>query len=436
MSHHNTPNRRQILTQSAALAGAGLLAGRALAGQAASERKATRHAKERVQVQEGEPLKIGVIGTGGMGTGHCNAIVSQAEKGEYNAQVVAVCDVAKPRAERAAQKLAERQGIEVARYGAHEELLARDDIHGVLIASPEHWHAQHATDAIDAGKDVYVEKPMTLRLEDALWLRELMAANDDMICQVGTQYMMLPKYIEARRLIKEGAIGKPTFSQTSYCRNSKNGEWLYGIDPEIVPGPNLDWERWCGPLGKHDWDAEVYHRWRRYKTWSTGIIGDLLVHQATPMLYALGELWPVRVSAAGGHFIDKAMENHDQVNINLELDGGHVMLIAGSTCNEQGLEVLIRGHEANLYLGGKDVVLRPERVFSDDIDEQTVVCDSIEPQHALRADWMNSMRTREPNRSSVELACKVMVMVDLATRSMWEGKAFEFDPEAMAARAI
>ncbi len=436
MSHHNTPNRRQILTQSAALAGAGLLAGRALAGQADSERKATRHAKERVQVKDGEPLKVGVIGTGGMGTGHCNAIVTQVEKGEYDAQIVAVCDVARPRAERAQQKLAERQGIEVASYGAHEELLARDDIHGVLIASPEHWHAQHVTDAIDAGKDVYIEKPMTLRLEDALWLRELMAANDDMICQVGTQYMMLPKYIEARRLIQEGAIGKPTFSQTSYCRNSKNGEWLYGIDPEIVPGPNLDWERWCGPLGGHEWDTEVYHRWRRYKTWSTGIIGDLLVHQTTPMLYALGDPWPVRVSASGGHFIDKAMENHDQVNINLELEGGHVMLIAGSTCNEQGLEVLIRGHEANLYLGGKDVVLRPERIFSDDIDEQTVVCDSIEPQHALRADWMNSMRTREPNRSQVELACKVMVMVDLATRSMWEGKAFEFDPEAMAARAI
>ena len=431
------PNRRDFLTKTAALAGAGLaFTAVAGAGQSGAKRTATRHTRARTQVADGEPVKIGVIGTGGMGTGHCGALASLAQKGVFNAQVVAVCDVAVPRAERARAMLAERQGIEVELFTKHEDLLEREDIHGVLIASPEHWHTQHATDAIMAGKDVYVEKPMTLSIEDALWLRELMAVNDDMICQVGTQYMMQPKYVEARRLIAEGRIGAPTFSQTSYCRNSKDGEWLYGIDPEIVPGPNLDWERWCGPKGVHEWDTEVYHRWRRYKTWSTGIIGDLLVHQTTPLMYALGAPWPVRVTASGGHIIDKAMENHDQVNINLEFEGGHVMHIVGSTCNEQGLEILIRGHEANLYLGGKDVVLRPERIFSDDIDEETVVCDTIEPQHALRANWVDSIRTREPNRSPVELACKVMVMVDLATRSMWGGEAWAFDPATGTASAI
>lgn len=423
-------DRRTFLTQSAALASASLgLASRSALGQ----RIATRHGVKRIQVTEGEPLRIGVIGTGGMGTGHCNAMVAQAKRGDYDAQVVAVCDVAKPRAERAAKKLGEEQGIEVAVYQEHEQLLARKDIHGVLIASPEHWHAQMVTDAIMAGKDCYIEKPMTLRLDDALWLKSLMEANDDMICQVGTQYMMYPKYIEARRLIEEGAIGKPIFSQTSYCRNSKGGEWLYGIDPELVPGPNLDWERWCGPMGEHEFDTEVYHRWRRYRTWSTGIIGDLLVHMTTPMIYALGGPWPVRVTASGGHYVDKAMENHDQVNINVEFETEHVMHVVGSTCNEQGLETLIRGHQANLYLGSKDLVLRPERIYSDDIDEQTISCDNVEPQHALRADWMNSMRTREPNRSPVEFACKVMVMVDLATRSMWDGQAYTFDPETLSA---
>ena len=432
------PSRRTFLTQAAALAGAGLVLGSAASAQegASARGKAQKHSAKRLQVAEGEPLRIGVIGTGGMGTGHCGAIVDQVKKGEFNAQIVAVCDVALPRGMNAQKMLSEKQGISVDLYYKHEDLLARDDIHGVLIASPEHWHAQMVTDAIMAGKDVYIEKPVTLRLDDALWLRELMIANDDMICQVGTQYMMEPRYGEARRLIKEGAIGKAIFSQTSYCRNSKDGEWLYGINPEIVPGPNLDWERWCGPLGLHDWDTEVYHRWRRYRTWSTGIIGDLLVHMTTPMIYALGDPWPVRVTAAGGHYVDQKMENHDQVNINMELDGGHVMHIVGSTCNEQGLEVLIRGHQANIYLGSKDLVMRPERIFSDDIDEQKIECDPISPQHALRADWMNSIRTREPNRSPVERACKVMVMVDLATRSMWDGKAYTFDPKTRSASAV
>ncbi|MFT7667915.1 MAG: putative dehydrogenase [Planctomycetota bacterium] len=429
-------NRRTFLTNAAALAGAGVGFSGSSALGASDERVAKRHTTPRVPLAEGETMRIAVIGTGGMGSGHCGAIVTQAKNGEYNAQIVAVCDVAVPRAERMRAKLSEDQGIEVTAYQYHEDVLARDDIHGVLIATPEHWHATMVTDAIMAGKDVYVEKPMTLSIEDALWLKRLMEVNDDMICQVGTQYMMYEKYVEARRLIAEGAIGKPIFSQTSYCRNSKEGEWLYGIDPELVPGEKLDWERWCGPMGTHEWDTEVYHRWRRYRTWSTGIIGDLLVHMTTPLIYALGGPWPVRVCASGGHYKDKAMENHDQVNINLEFETEHVMNIVGSTCNEQGLEVMIRGHEANLYLGSNNVVLRPERVFSDDVDELTVQCKSISPQHALRADWMNSIRTREENRSTVEFACKVMVMVDLATRSMWDKKAWAFDPKTLKASSI
>jgi predicted dehydrogenase len=257
-----------------------------------------------------------------------------------------------------------------------------------------------------------------------------------MIVQVGTQYMMRPKYTAARKLIEDGVIGKPTFSQTSYCRNSKDGEWLYGMDPAWVPGEALDWERWCGPLGTQPWDPAVYARWRRYRKFSTGIIGDLLVHMTTPLIYTLGERWPVRVTAAGGHYIDLEMENHDQVNINVELEGGHTMAIIGSTCNEQGLEEMIRGHKANLYFGGKDVVIRPERVFSDELDEETIQCDSLSEQDELRLDWMKCMRTREPNVSQVEMACKVMVMVDLATRSMWDGHAYGFDPGTLRAWAI
>ena len=91
----------------------------------------------------------------------------------------------------------------------------------MLIASPEHWHAQLAEDAIKAGKDVYVEKPMTINLKDALRLRKVTSANPDAIVVVGTQFVMTPSYMAAERLIKDGAIGKPVWSQTSYCRNSK-----------------------------------------------------------------------------------------------------------------------------------------------------------------------------------------------------------------------
>jgi len=383
----------------------------------------------------GKPIRIGFIGLGGMGQGHLDSTLGQIREGKVNAQVVAIAEVQKFRREESQKKATEGQkDVEVTAHVDYLELLDRPDIDCVLIASPEHWHAQMAVDAIARGKDVYVEKPMTLRLPEALWLQDVMAANPHMRLQVGTQYMMWGRYQAARRLIADGAIGHPTFSQTSYCRNSKSGEWLYGIDERVKPGDTLDWDRWCGPLGTREFDTNVYHRWRRFKDYSTGIVGDLLVHMMTPMIYALDPGWPTRVSAIGGHYLDKAMQNHDQVNLTVQFEKDHTMIVAGSTCNEQGLEPMIRGHEANLYLGSNNCKLTPERIFADDVDAQEIKGEPISEQPALRLDWLNCVRSREMNVSPVELGTKVMVAVDLATRSMWEGGEWLFDPVTRTAR--
>jgi len=429
--------RRSFLAKTAAVGAAGLVAASASAKRGAPKRPVPK-ARGRTPLGEGETIRMAVIGTGGMGTGHCHAIMSLAAAGHENVQIVALCDVCRPRLDAAWKACEEKQGMTVDRYGDYKEVLARKDIHGVLIAAPEHWHGTMARDAILAGKDVYVEKPMTLRLDDALHLRKVVLANPQAIFQVGTQKMILPKWQEAKKLIAAGAIGKPTFSQTSYCRNSHDGEWLYyAIDPAWQPGVNLDWKSWCGPLGPAPWDPEVYARWRRYKRYSTGIIGDLLVHQMTPLMMALDMGWPTRVVASGGHYVDKAMENHDQVNLNVEFEGEHTMLIAGSTCNEIGLETMIRGHEATLYLGGRHVELRPERIFVDDVDPRKIECEDIgNDQDQLRLNWLQCIRSREPAVSGIDLATKMMVAVDLATRSLWMGHAYEFDPATMQAKAI
>jgi predicted dehydrogenase len=432
-------SRREFLVKTAALAGTAAILGTASKSEARiglDPKAKTPKSATRAALSGDDPIRIGVIGVGGMGTGHVHGLLGINERKEANLQIVALCDVCEPRWQNALITCNEKQpGVKTDTYTHHEDLLARDDIHGVLIASTEHWHAAHAIDAIASGKDVYCEKPMTLRLPDALHMRQVVKANPDIIVQVGTQKMMHPKYGAAKKLLAENAIGKATFSQTSYCRNSKEGEWLYyKIDPAWEPGKNLDWDRWCGQLGKRDWDPQVYARWRRYKDYSTGIIGDLLVHVMTPMMYALDAGWPTRVVASGGHYVDKAMENHDQVNINIEFESEHTMVVAGSTANDVGLETLIRGHKANIYLGGRNCVLRPERDYVDDIDEQKIPSKDIGNDHdALRRDWLNSIRTRQPNRSQVDLAAQVMVVVDLATRSMWDGGAYSFDPATLTA---
>lgn len=434
------PSRRQFLARSASLAAGGIAAGALLPDDlfAAADAPVGR-ALPRPALGSDEPVRIGVIGTGGMGTEHCNAILRLVEAEQTNARIVGLCDVCTPRLLEAFVKVRDAQprDAEITMYTDYRKLLADPTIHGVLIATPEHWHAKMSEDALLAGKDVFVEKPMTFDLSDALRLRRVVHGNPEARLVVGTQYVMVPSYREARRLIAENAIGTPVFSQTSYCRNSKDGEWLYDVDPEWEPGENLGWDQWTGPRGRQPWDPEVYARWRRYRRYSTGIIGDLLVHRMTPLMQTLDAGWPVRVTATGGHLVDKAMENHDHVNITIEFESGHIMAVVGSTANEVGLETMIRGHRANLYLGGRNLTLRPERIYAEEIDEQTIEGEDLGgPQDRLRMHWIEIIRTREAPLSDIELGTQVMVAVDLASRSVWEGKAFRFEPDRLRTRGI
>jgi predicted dehydrogenase len=436
-------SRREFMKQAAVFAGVAAGIG-TYASNRAQARPLTDPVKAapRASLNPDQPIHLGVIGTGGMGTGHCDAIIRFSDNGLLTgagAKIVAVADCWHENRRKAHALCTKNQPeVEVAQYVDYHELLSRDDIHGVIIAAPEHWHAQMAIDAVAAGKDVYVEKPMTLTLDDALELRRHVNANPHLMFQVGTQMMRLPRYHAARQAIRDGLIGVPTMSQTSYCRNSTTGEWnYYRVDENWKPGVDVDWDKWLGPLGPHPWSPYVLNRWRRYRKFSTGIIGDLLVHVMTPLMLAVDAGWPVRVTANGSHLVDLKMENHDQVNLTIEFENGHQMIVAGSTCNEVGLETMIRGHKANIYLGGRHCVIRPERIFVDEIDAQTIECPDIgNDQDQHRIEWLESIRTRKPPSSDIEFGTKVMVAVDLASKSIWNGHAYRFDPQTMTAKPV
>jgi len=422
--------RREFLRDTATVATAAALASAALDAEG-TDGDSVEQAASAAPLGRNDPVRIGIIGTGGMGSAHASAFARLA-RGGRPVRIEALCDVCDPRVASAKATVDRLQTSDVATYRSHKDLLARKDLHGVLIAAPEHWHGRLAEDAILAGKDVYVEKPMTLNLKDAQRLAKVVEKNPQAVACVGTQYVMTPSYVAAERLIAEGAIGKPVWSQTSYCRNSKAGEWTYyKIDPAWVPGKTIDWRTWCQPLGKAPWNPDVYARWRRYRKYSTGIIGDLLVHHMTPVIKALNVGWPVRVVATGGHYVDTAMQNHDQVNLTIQFEREHTMVVAGSTCNELGVERVIRGHKGNLYVGGRTATLRPERIWAEEVEEREIPAPDgpvIDDQQALRLHWLDCIRSREKPRSDVELGLKVMAVVEMATRSLWEGGAFAYDP--------
>ncbi|MBM4014749.1 MAG: Gfo/Idh/MocA family oxidoreductase [Planctomycetes bacterium] len=432
------PTRRDFLLGTGATAASLLALTRGLAAQETPAAPADATAPPPPPPRPEPQVKVGVIGVGGMGRHHCERLLALHKEGRENVRVIALADVCKPHLDEAVELCAREQGengqpFAVQAHRDYRALLANPEVQGVVIASPEHWHSQMAIDALRAGKDVYVEKPMTLRLDQAfdLW-RE--TRSSDRIVQVGTQYVMKPKYAKARELIQSGAIGHPVSSQTGYCRNSKAGEWnYYAVRPEVQPGEMLDWEAWCGPLGPQPFDALVFHRWRRYRRWSTGIIGDLLVHEITPLLQALAVGWPVRVSAIGGHYVDKAMENHDQVNLVIQFEKEHTLEVLGSTCNALVPDTIVRGHKGNLLLTGTHCELRPEPTYQDEVEAQSAKFEKVPDQDLLRMNWLQSIRTRQPPASPVELSTQVMVIVDLATRALWEGGSWGFSPASLTA---
>jgi predicted dehydrogenase len=345
-----------------------------------------------------------------------------AETKEENIQIVAVCDIYDPRKNRA------QTTTNATLHHDYRKLLENKDIDAVWIATPEHWHAIQAVEAMQAGKDLYLEKPMVRYVDEARKVYET-AVRTGRIVQVGSQGTTDPKWQRAKALIKEGKIGTAVWSQTSYCRNSVRGEWNYSIDADASPS-NLDWNAFLGPAPKRPFDKDRFFRWRKYWDYSAGITSDLFPHVMHPLFIAMDLGFPTRVSATGGIYVHPDREVPDTIHLLADFPSGHTMLVAGSTANETGLETLIRGHKANMYLGGNGVVIRPERTFAEEVEElrETIPAPEREiPAH--QKNFLKCVRTREQPNCPIELAYKVHVAVGLAETAYRESKTMRFDPE-------
>ncbi len=180
----------------------------------------------------------------------------------------------------------------------YREVLARPDVDAVIIATPDHWHARIAIDAMKAGKDVYLEKPMIQDIEEGPRVIEA-AETTKRILQVGSQRVSSIIYAKARELFKSGAIGELNFVEAWWHRNSAMGAWQYTIPPDASP-ETCDWDRFVGDAPKRPFDATRLFRWRNYRDYGTGIPGDLFVHLFSGIHYVLDSTGPTRVMATGG----------------------------------------------------------------------------------------------------------------------------------------
>ena len=301
-------------------------------------------------------LRIGIIGAGGMATNHMKALVKICDTD--NLVITNVCDIYSKRLNEAA---ALTGGKPVSSYRA---LLDNKDIDYVLIATPEHWHFQMTMEALDAGKHVYVEKPMTHTIEQSQKVVEKVKSSGRKL-QVGVQGMSDESYAVANEHIRAGELGNVVLAQIDYSRNYKGDFWSgddYPIDPDAKPGVNLDWAAWQGPAPKHNWDPERYFRWRRYWDYSGGIATDLFIHRATRLLKALNLTYPEYVVATGGKFEykDSVAEIPDTFNVLADYPGGPTMQLISSMANDAPVDHMIRGHKATLYFSKTGFSIKPE----------------------------------------------------------------------------
>jgi predicted dehydrogenase len=303
-------------------------------------------------------LNMAFVGCGSIAQEHRKALVPMRES--ENLGMLAVCDVYETRARDFQAAIKEGGGGEPKIIKDYHDILAMKDIDYVLFATPEHWHARNIIDALDAGKHVYVEKPMTHTIPEALAVVAKCRASRLKV-QVGVQGMSDETYARAFDAIKSGKLGPVVHAQIEYCRryDISEGPWRGRVKSVERPA-DLDWEMWLGPAPRRPWYAPRYFEWRNYRDYSGGVGTDLFVHRLTRIIRACGLGFPTTVLGQGGIYIwkdDRELPDNFQMAADYgPVEGvtpGMTVHILGTMANRFKYDHAVRGYKATLVFGRK-----------------------------------------------------------------------------------
>jgi predicted dehydrogenase len=414
-----------------------------------------------------EKLRVGFLGVGGRCQQHIDVILEMKAKG-LPVDAVAVNDVWDGDFELGNKKgrglypSAKRCGIpEGAGKGQvskdYRNILDNKDVDVVTIATPDHWHAKMAIDAMQAGKDVYMEKPMTRTIGEAIAVVDA-AQKLNRVVTVGVQSMADPTWLAAHEYIAAGNIGHVFQGQTSYYRNYIGGQWrYYPLKKDMTP-KTIDWDAWLGhkvkgvdgePLGptpdQMPFDRAVWAQWRCYWPFGGGMFTDLFVHQTTHLIAAMGVRFPGRVVGGGGIYLEyDGRDVPDVATVVADYEEGCQVIISATMCNDTQLGEVIRGRLATLkFTGGGDYMTGfevygqniaggPAKPKGTDGTEKPVYTfknpKSGNATYALWENYLQCVRDRKRETlSTPELGAAAFSTVNMGVLSYRYGKALMWD---------
>ena len=297
-----------------------------------------------------ETLRVGVIGAGG----RMNDLLNAADKvGSY--QIVAVSDVYSPHRD----AVKERSKGTATTHADYRELLQLP-LDAVFIASPDHWHVRMAVDAIAAGKDVYLEKPVSHSIEEGAALTRAVRSSKQ-ILQSGMQQRSWSHFRDAVDLIQGGSLGRVLQVRTYWWQNYQT--W---VPPKITDLQNLDWKQWLGGAPDQPYSDEKFRRWRWFWNFGGGAMTDLFTHWIDVAQWAMKADQPRVVQMLGDKYIFDQWECPDTVQAALRYPGFDVVYegMMASSIDDGGLE--FRGTEATLKINRSGFTVFHEGVSGKD----------------------------------------------------------------------
>jgi predicted dehydrogenase len=352
-----------------------------------------------------------------------------------DSQLVALCDVAKETLEKANQKWGKGKADT---YGDFRKLIGRDDLDAVVIATPDHWHAVQTVDACNSGKDVYVEKPMSITVYEGRRMVEA-ARRNQRVVQVGTHRRSSKLYAQLVELIQSNRVGKVTVSR-SYRLSNMYPAGIGRARPSQPP-PGLDWDMWLGPRPERPYQENIApYKFRWWQLYSSQM-GNWGVHYLDAIRWLTGELAPASICAMGGRFaVDDDRTVPDTLEATFQFASGRLAIFgqyeaSGNPALRSG-EIELRGTQGTVYVSGKGFEIIPEKggQFQESKPrmEPMEVSASGENKNLTAAharNFLDCVKSRAKPNADVEIGHRSTSMSLLANISLVTESRLEWDAQ-------